>query len=143
VAIERRPRRIHNDDDSVTLVDTSVLPDVLTDDPAWGSCSQDALADARDRGRPRDQPIVYAEVLTELAAIEVLDDAVPVSDLSVPLPYNAGFMAGKAFVAYRRRGRQRRSPLPDFYIGAHAAVAGYRQLSRDKTRYRTYSLRSS
>jgi hypothetical protein len=84
-------------------------------------------------------PIVYAEVSTGFSAIEDLDDAVPAADFDrEPLPYSAGFLAGKAFLAYRRRGGKRRSPLPDFYIGAHAAVAGYRLLTRDDVRYRTY-----
>jgi len=71
--------------------------------------------------------------------IEDLDDAVPASEFErEPLPYEAGFVAGKAFLAYRKRGGQRRSPLPDFYIGAHAAVCRYRLLTRDAARYRTY-----
>jgi len=121
------------------LVDSSVLLDVLTDDPNWGSWSRDVLADARDRGRLVINPIVYAEVSTGFSAVAVLYDAVPEADFDrEPLPYSAGFLAGKAFLAYRQRGGQRRSPLPDFYIGAHAAVAGYRLLTRDGTRYRTY-----
>jgi predicted nucleic acid-binding protein len=84
-------------------------------------------------------PIVYAEVSTGFSAIEDLDDAVPAADFDrEPLPYSAGFLAGKAFLAYRRRGGKRPSPLPDFYVGAHAAVAGYRLLTRDDVRYRTY-----
>ena len=113
--------------------------DVLTDDAEWGSWSQRALAHARDQGRLVINPIVYAEVSTSFEAIEDLDDAVPVVDFDrEPLPYSAGFLAGKAFLAYRKRGGKRRSPLPDFYIGAHAAVAGYRLLTRDAVRYRTY-----
>jgi len=78
-------------------------------------------------------------VSTGFDAIEDLDDAVPVVDFDrEPLPYSAGFLAGKAFLAYRKRGGKRRSPLPDFYIGAHAAVAGYRLLTRDAVLYRTY-----
>lgn len=133
------PPRIRDGDSTVTLVDSSVLLDVLTDDPDWGSWSQNALADARDQGRLVINPIVYAEVSTGFSAIEDLDDAVPAADFDrEPLPYSAGFLAGKAFLAYRRRGGKRRSPLPDFYIGAHAAVAGYRLLTRDDVRYRTY-----
>ena len=81
---------------------------------------------------------MYAEVSTGFAAIEDLDDAIPVADFDrEPLPYAAGFLAQKAFLAYRRHGGKRRSPLPDFYIGAHAAVAGYRLLTRDGARYGT------
>jgi hypothetical protein len=84
-------------------------------------------------------PIVYAEVSAGFETIEDLDGAVPAADFErEPLPYPAGFVAGKAFLAYRRRGGQRRSPLPGFYIGAHAAVAGYRLLTRDMGRYQTY-----
>jgi predicted nucleic acid-binding protein len=124
---------------SVTIVDSSVLLDILTDDPKWAEWSQQAVARARDEGRLAINPIVYAEVSTGFDTIEDLDDAVPASDFErQPLPYEAGFVAGKVFLAYRKRGGQRRSPLPDFYIGAHAAVRGYRLLTRDVARYRTY-----
>jgi len=124
---------------SVTLVDSSVLFDILTEDPEWAYWSQQALARARDAGRLAINPIVYAEVSTGFDTIEDLDDAVSARDFErEPLPYEAGFLAGKVFLAYRNRGGQRRSPLPDFYIGAHAAVRGYRLLTRDVARYRTY-----
>jgi predicted nucleic acid-binding protein len=120
------------------MVDSSVLLDVLTDDDLWGEWSRQALARASNEGRLVINPIVYAEVSIGFDQIEDLDNAVPVSDFErEPLPYEAGFLAGKAFVAYRRRGGERRSPLPDFYIGAHAAVRGYRLLTRDVNRYRT------
>jgi predicted nucleic acid-binding protein len=123
----------------VTLVDSSVLFDILTDDPTWAEWSEHALARARDEGRLVISPIVYAEVSTGFDRIEDLDDAVPETDFErEALPYPAGFVAGKAFLTYRRRGGHRRSPLPDFYIGAHAAVCGYRLLTRDVVRYRTY-----
>ncbi|MGH9106518.1 MAG: type II toxin-antitoxin system VapC family toxin [Acidimicrobiales bacterium] len=123
---------------SVTLVDSSVLLDVLTEDAIWGQWSREAIARAGDEGRLVINPIIYAEISTGFDMIEDLDDAVPADDFErEPLPYEAGFLAGKVFVAYRRRGGQRRSPLPDFYIGAHAAVRGYRLLTRDVPRYRT------
>ena len=123
----------------VTLVDSSVMLDILTEDAGWAQWSADALARARDEGRLVINPIVYAEVSTGFDRIEDLDDAVPGDDFQrEALPYEAAFVAGKAFLAYRRRGGQKRSPLPDFYIGAHAAVAGYRLLTRDVQRYRTY-----
>lgn len=123
----------------MTLVDSSVLLDILTDDPSWLSWSADALARAADEGRLVINPIVYAEISTGFDRIEDLDDAVPAADFErEQLPYQAGFVAGKAFLAYRKRGGERRSPLPDFYIGAHAAVSGYRLLTRDAARYRTY-----
>ncbi len=124
---------------AVTLVDSCVLLDILTDDPRWAQWSDDALADARDLGATVINPIIYGEVAGGFDAIEELDDALPESELGrMDLPYSAGFVASKAFVAYRRRGGEKRSPLPDFYIGAHAAVAGYRLLTRDPARFRTY-----
>lgn len=123
----------------VTLVDSSVVLDVVTSDPTWAAWSEDALAKARDEGRLVINPIVYAEVSIGFERIEELDEAVPTGDFErEQLPYEAGYLAGKAFLAYRRRGGERRSPLPDFYIGAHAAVRGYRLLTRDVVRYRTY-----
>jgi len=96
-------------------------------------------ARALDDGPLVINPIVYAEVSAGFDRIEDLDDAVPADDFRrEALPYQAGFLAGKAFLAYRRRGGQKRSSLPDFYIGAHAAVRGYRLLTRDVARYRTY-----
>lgn len=113
--------------------------DILTDDPTWAGWSGRALADARDQGRLVINPVVYAELSIGFDKIEQLDQAVPPADfVRESLPDEAGFLAGKAFLAYRRRGGQRRSPLPDFYIGAHAAVRRYRLLTRDAARYRTY-----
>lgn len=126
-------------DRPTTLVDSGVMLDVLTEDPSWAEWSGGALAQARDAGRLVINPIVYAEVSIGFERIEDLDDAVPAGELErESLPYEAGFVAGKAFLAYRRRGGQRRSPLPDFYIGAHAAVRRYRLLTRDVARFRTY-----
>jgi predicted nucleic acid-binding protein len=123
----------------VTLVDSSVILDIVTDDAAWSQWSADALARALDDGALVINPVVYAEVSVGFDRIEDLDDAVPASDFRrEALPYEAAFLAGKAFLAYRRRGGQKRSPLPDFYIGAHAAVCGYRLLTRDVARYRSY-----
>src|ERR1700684_2841519 len=123
----------------VTLVDSSVMLDILTADPRWTQWSSEALASARDDGNLVINPIVYAEVSVGFDKIEDLEEAVPASDFErEQLPYEAGFLAGKAFLAYRRRGGDRRFPVPDFYIGAHAAVRGYRLLTRDAARYRTY-----
>src|SRR5258708_35395252 len=83
--------------------------------------------------------LIYAEVSVGYQTVEELEDLLPASYYEhEPLPYLAGFAAGKAFVRYRRGGGDKRSPMPDFYIGAHAAVAGYRLLTRDVRRYRTY-----
>jgi len=123
----------------VTLVDTCVLLDVLTDDPAWADWSEQALAEARDTSDLVINPIIYAEVSAGFDTIEELDEALPEMDFKrEPLPYQAGFLASRAFIAYRRRGGTRRSPLPDFYVGAHAAVNRYRLLTRDVARFSTY-----
>ncbi len=121
------------------LVDSNVLLDVATDDPTWGSWSGNTLARAADEAVLVINALVYAEVSIGFAAIEALEDALP-ADLyrREDLPYDAAFLAGKAFLTYRQRGGTKRSPLPDFYIGAHAAVSRYRLLTRDATRYRTY-----
>lgn len=122
-----------------TLVDSNVLLDVMTEDPRWCGWSSEVLGAALDAGKVVINPLVYAEVSTGFDRIEDLDEAIPETAFRRdPLPYAAGFLAGKAFLAYRRRGGSRTSPLPDFYIGAHAAVSGYRLLTRDATRYRTY-----
>lgn len=122
-----------------TLVDTNVLLDVLTDDPVWAPWSTAALRKAADRGRLIVNQIVYAEVSARFESIEELDAALPDHYfVREGLPWPAGFIAGKAFLRYRRLGGRRTAPFADFYIGAHAAVAGYRLLSRDRGRYATY-----
>lgn len=124
---------------TAVLVDSNVLLDVLTGDPEWGEWSEAALAKCADFATLVVNPIVYAEVSIGFERIEELEDALPPELLRrEPLPWEAGFLAGKCFVAYRRRGGLGRAPLPDFYIGAHAAVCGYRLLTRDARRYRTY-----
>lgn len=123
----------------VTLVDSNVILDVLTDDPAWAAWSRQALAEAVDDGPVAVNPIIYAEVSVRFARIEDLEDAVPVDDFArLQLPWEAGFLAAKAFQRYRQAGGRRGATLPDFYIGAHAAVSGLRLLTRDRARYRTY-----
>jgi predicted nucleic acid-binding protein len=122
-----------------TLVDSCVLLDVITGDQQWADWSAGQIAAAVDAGRVVINPLIYAEVSVGYQTIEELDELLPARDYErEPLPYLAGFAAGKAFVRYRRGGGDRRPPMPDFYIGAHAAVAGYRLLTRDVRRYRTY-----
>ena len=124
---------------SGVLVDANVLLDVLTKDPDWSDWASMALAEAANVSRLVINPIIYAEVSVHYSRIEALDEALPRSMLDrEPVPYEAAFLAGKALVAYRRRGGARTSPLPDFFIGAHAAVAGHGILTRDARRYRTY-----
>jgi predicted nucleic acid-binding protein len=121
------------------LVDSCVLLDVITDDEQWAGWSAEQIATAVDAGRVVINPLIYAEVSVGYETIEELDDLLPASAYErEPLPYLAGFAAGKAFVQYRRSGGDKRSRMPDFYIGAHAAVAGYRLLTRDVRRYGTY-----
>jgi predicted nucleic acid-binding protein len=122
-----------------TLIDSCVLLDVITADKHWADWSAAHIAAAIDQGRAVINPIIYAEVSVGYETVEELDDLLPAADYQrEPLPYLAGFAAGKAFLRYRRGGGQKRSPMPDFYIGAHAAIAGYRLLTRDAGRYRTY-----
>ncbi len=121
-----------------TLVDSCVLLDVITGDERWADWSAGQVAAAMDAGRVVINPLIYAEVSVGYESIEELDDLLPAGDYErEPLPWVAGFAAGKACLRYRRSGGDKRSPMPDFYIGAHAAVAGYRLLTRDARRYRT------
>lgn len=121
------------------LVDSNVILDVATRDPVWGDRSGAVLGRVAERSRLVINPIVFAEVSVGYARVEELEEALP-QDLfqREALPWEAAFLAGKCFLAYRRRGGRKGSPLPDFYIGAHAALAGYRLLTRDAARYRTY-----
>ena len=121
------------------LVDSNVILDVATEDPTWFEWSARALARAADRSVLVVNPIVFAEVSVAFDRVEDLEEALPPEIYRRdPLPYEAAFLAGKSFLAYRRRGGRRPVPLPDFYIGAHAAVAGHQLLTRDAARYRTY-----
>jgi predicted nucleic acid-binding protein len=121
------------------LVDSSVLLDTFTEDSKWFEWSALALARAAETSRLLVNPVIYAEISVRFDRIEDLDDALPLDRFArEPLPYDAAFLAGKVFLRYRRRGGQRSSPLPDFFIGAHAAVAGHRLLTRDPARFRSY-----
>lgn len=122
-----------------TLVDSNVLLDVLTEDVEWFDWSAAMLGNAADAGSLYINPIIYAEVSLRFRRIEELDEALPAEYYRrADLPWAAGFLAGHAFARYRRRGGVRRSPMPDFYVGAHAAVAGLTLLTRDARRYRAY-----
>ena len=118
-----------------TLVDTNVLLDVLTDDAQWGEWSAEQLAAAFDRGPVVINPLVYAELSVGFDTIEALEDALLPEIEREDLPWEAAFLAGRCFLAYRRRGGTRRSPLPDFYVAAHAALTGRSLLTRDRPRY--------
>jgi predicted nucleic acid-binding protein len=121
------------------LVDSCVILDVVTDDPVWGQWSDETLETLANDTELVVNALIYAEVSVGLDTIEAVDAAIPIDAYRrEPLPYEAAFLAGKAFVEYRRRGGERRSPLADFYIGAHAAVMGYKLLTRDEARFRSY-----
>jgi predicted nucleic acid-binding protein len=130
---------VASDGRPAALVDSNVLLDVLTGDPQWSGWSASALAAAGGQGPLAINPIIYAEVSTYFVRIEDLETALPAHAFArLPLPWTAAFLAGKCYVAYRRAGGVRRSPLPDFYIGAHAALERMTLLTRDAARYRTY-----
>ena len=121
------------------LVDSNVVIDIVRADPNWGAWSRAALSDAAERAVLAINPIVYAEISVNFATVAELEEVVePLALRRLTLPYIAGFLAGKAHVDYRRRGGTRVSPMPDFYIGAHAAVEGLTLLTRDPRRYARY-----
>jgi predicted nucleic acid-binding protein len=124
---------------SDVLVDSNVLLDVLIDDATWGDWSSDALRQSSRTSRLLINTVIYAEVSVRIPTKQELDRHLPadrfVRDL---IPYEAAFLAGKVYSLYRHRGGTRTSPLPDFFIGAHAAIMGYRLLTRDVLRYRSY-----
>jgi predicted nucleic acid-binding protein len=122
-----------------TLVDSNVILDVVTEDSKWFDWSAAALARVAEKDRLIINPLVYAEVSLGFDRIEDLDDSVPPEYfVREALPWDGAFLAARAFAKYKRRGGTRRHPLPDFYIGAHAVIAGYTLLTRDPRRYRTY-----
>jgi len=124
---------------SRVLVDANVLLDVLTADAQWFDWSAAQLDACAADAELCIDPIIYAEVSVGFARIEDLDAALtPEAFTRLDLPWEAGFLAGKAFLQYRRAKGTRTSPLPDFYIGAHATVEHMTLLTRDATRYRTY-----
>jgi len=123
---------------AMILVDSNVLIDVLTEDPAWEPWSAQQLARLGNTRQLAINPLIFAEVAIAYSDEVQLNAALPPSLVRLPLPYSAAFLAGRAFLEYRQRGGARRSPLPDFYVGAHAAAEGHTVLTRDATRYRTY-----
>jgi predicted nucleic acid-binding protein len=124
---------------SEILVDSNVILDVLTEDPQWFEWSAQMLTHHNNQGDLVINPIIYAEISMGFSQPEEVEAALPEEFFRrAPLPYAAAFLAGKNFLEYRRRGGERRSPLPDFYIGAHAAVTNIPLLTRDVDRYRTY-----
>ena len=123
----------------MVLVDTNVLLDVVQDDPDWADWSQRQLEAARLRGPLAINAIVYAELSMAYAHIEDLERVLELIGLrEIAIPREALFLAGKVFLEYRRRKGSKTNVLPNFFIGAHAAIAGLPILTRDVRRYRTY-----
>ncbi len=123
----------------MTLVDTNVLLDLLTDDPKWADWSVGQLDAAALRGSLAINDIVYSELSVRFATIEALDAVVADMGIAIAaMPRAALFLAGKVFHRYRAAGGRRSGVLPDFFIGAHAAVLGCTLVSRDSGRYRVY-----
>jgi predicted nucleic acid-binding protein len=121
------------------LVDSNVILDIAYEDPNWREWSEAAIERAAGETALVINPIIYAEVSIGYAQAAHVEAVMPADRFRrEALPYEAAFAAGKAFLDYRRRGGTKTSPLPDFYIGAHAAVRRYRLLTRDAARYRTY-----
>jgi hypothetical protein len=123
----------------VTLIDTNVLLDLVTNDAEWADWSQRQLEAAAVRGPLQINDVVYAELSVGFQRIEELDAVLAAAQIEMaPIPRAALFLAGKVFQRYRAGGGSRTGVLPDFFIGAHAAVAGLPLLTRDVRRYRTY-----
>ena len=123
----------------MNLFDTNVLLDIATADSTWLAWSEMQFRMAAAQGPILINPIIYAELAPAFASAADLDRWL---DLTVfqrlPLPYAAGWIAAQAFVKYRRGGGSKTSPLPDFFIGAHAEIEKWTLVTRDAARYRTY-----
>src|SRR5690606_34838426 len=117
---------------------SSILLDIATEDPTWFEWSSRTLAEIGDSSRLVINAVVFAEVSVGYAGIEEMEAVLSPEIQREPITDEMAFLAGKAYVAYRRRGGSKLSPLPDFFIGAHAAVSGYRLVTRDPVRIRTY-----
>jgi predicted nucleic acid-binding protein len=123
----------------MVLVDSNILIDLFTDDPLWADWSMDRLIEQGTKDTLGINPIIYAEISIGFTSIKKLETALePLKVFRSELPYHAAFLAGKAFLKYKRAGGEKRSPLPDFYIGAHASCSQFPLLTRDANRYRTY-----
>lgn len=121
------------------LVDSSVILDVFENDPVWADWSEATLVTHATQLPLLINPVIYAEVSIGFQRIEELEEAVAGCGLHMqPIPKEALFLAGKAFLKYRRRKGSKASPLPDFFIGAHAAVENLLLLTRDVKRIKTY-----
>lgn len=122
---------------SYALVDTNVILDILNDDETWASWSIKTLEKYSDRYLLAINPIIYAELSVGYETIEALDKALDFCE-RLPLPFEAGFLAGKAFLKYISNKGERKTPMPDFYIGAHAVIHKFPLITRDVRCYQTY-----
>lgn len=121
------------------LVDSCVILDIVTEDPIWFQWSSNQLEASANRGELFINPVIYGEVSMGYHRIEELDAALPQTIFKrIPLPWGAAFLAGKAFLQYRKAGGHRTLPLPDFFIGAHAAIERLCLLTRDMKRFKHY-----
>jgi len=121
------------------VVDSNVILDIVTEDKKWFTWSSEALAQYSETHILVINPVIYAEVSIGFDRVEDVEVVLsPILFRRDPIPWEAAFLAGKCFLQYRKKGGGKRSPLPDFFIGAHAAVLGIPLLTRDASRYRTY-----
>ncbi len=121
------------------LVDSNIILDIVTEDPNWFDWSANKLTEYAEKTKLNINPIIYAEVSIGFQKIEELEAILPIKFFHrLDLPWESAFLAGKCFVKYRQQGGTKKSPLPDFYIGAHAAIMDMMLLTRDVNRYRTY-----
>jgi predicted nucleic acid-binding protein len=121
------------------LVDSNIILDVFLDDPLWAEWSEAALSEYSRHTPLFINQIIYSEISIGFKKIEELETAISSGGFQMlDIPKEALFLAGKAFLNYRKHKGEKRSPLPDFYIGAHAAVSGLELITRDKKRYQTY-----
>jgi predicted nucleic acid-binding protein len=121
------------------LVDSNIILDIVTEDAEWFEWSSETLAALAGRCILSINPIIYAEVSIGFDRIEEVDEVLPPTHFRrLPLPWEAAFLAGKCFLMYRKRGGKKLSSLPNFFIGAHAAVLSMSLVTRDARRYRTY-----
>lgn len=123
----------------MNLFDTNVLLDIATADPVWLTWSENEFRTVAAQGPIFINPIIYAELAPAFATAADLDRWIDPSVFQkLPLPYAAAWLASQAYLKYRQSGGTKSSPLPDFYIGAHAEVEGHTLVTRDPARYRTY-----
>ena len=123
----------------MVLVDTNVLVDVLQNDPQWADWSIGQLRAQSKLHALAINPVIYAEMSLSFSTLEALDDVVLTMALGLrEIPRPALFLAARAYSLYRRRGGSKGQVLPDFFIGAHAAVEGWPLLTRDASRFKTY-----